>query len=47
MKHRLDTDSPDFSFLPEFGRVIQDLWAVIIEEIMEDPSCLSVDDNAV
>jgi hypothetical protein len=47
MKHRLDTNSPDFSFLPKFDRVVQDLWVEeIIPLLLEDPSCLSVDDNA-
>ena len=47
MKHRIDTYSPDFSFLPKFGRAIQDLWAEeIIPVLLNHPSRLSVDDNA-
>jgi hypothetical protein len=46
MNHRIDTDSPDFSFLPKFGRAVQDLWVEeIIPVLLEDPSCLAVDDN--
>jgi hypothetical protein len=47
MNHRTDTDSPEFLFLPKFGRAIQDLWAEeIIPVLLDDPSGLSVDDNA-
>jgi hypothetical protein len=47
MNHRIDTDSPDFSFLPKFGRAVQDLWAEeIIPALLDRPPCLSVDDNA-
>ena len=47
MNHRTDTDSPEFSFLPKFGRAIQDVWAEeIIPVLLDNPSCLSVDDNA-
>jgi hypothetical protein len=47
MKHRIDTDSPDFSFLPKFGRAVQNLWAEeIIPVLLGYPSRLFVDDNA-
>lgn len=47
MKHRMDTDSPEFSFLPRFGRAVQDLWAEeIIPILLDHPSRLFVDDNA-
>ena len=47
MSHRNDTDSLEFSFLPGFGRAVQDLWVEeIIPMLLDDPSCLSVDDNA-
>ncbi|KAF8463774.1 G-protein alpha subunit [Russula ochroleuca] len=47
MNHRIDTDSPEFSFLPEFGRAVQDLWVEeIIPMLLDHPSRLSVDDNA-
>ena len=47
MKHRIDTDSPDFSFLPNFGRAVQDLWTEeIIPVLLDRPPSLSVDDNA-
>ena len=47
MNHRIDTYSPEFSFLPNFGRAIQDLWAEeIIPVLQNHPSRLSVDDNA-
>jgi len=47
MKHRIDSDSPDFMFLPEFGRAVLDLWAEeIIPVLLDHPSRLSVDDNA-
>ena len=47
MKHRIDTDSPDFSFLPKFGQAVQDLWAEeIIPVLLDRPPSLSVDDNA-
>ncbi|KAH9970775.1 G-protein alpha subunit [Russula compacta] len=46
MSHRIDTDNPDFSFLPKFAEVVQDLWA---EEIfptwLDCPSHLPLDDN--
>ena len=46
MKHRTDTDSPDFSFLPKFGRAVQNLWAEeIIPVLLGYPSRLFVDDN--
>ncbi|KAF8477758.1 guanine nucleotide binding protein, alpha subunit [Russula ochroleuca] len=47
MNYRIDTDSPELSSLPKFGRAVQDLW---VEEIspmlLDDPSRLTVDDNA-
>ena len=47
MSHRIDTDSPEFSFGPKFCRALQDLWAEqIIPVLLEHPSRLSVDDNA-
>ena len=47
MNHPIDTDSPVFSFLPKFGWVVQDLWAEeIIPVLLDDPSSLSVDENA-
>ena len=47
MKHRIDTDSPDFSFLPKFCQAVQDLWAEeIIPVLLDRPPSLSVDDNA-
>jgi hypothetical protein len=47
MNHRIDTDSPDFLFLPKFCRAVQDLWAEeIIPVLLDDPCCLFVDDNA-
>ena len=47
MNHRIDTDSPEFSFLPNFGRAIQDLWVEeIIPVLQNHPSRLLVDDNA-
>jgi hypothetical protein len=47
MNHRIDTDSSEFSFLPKFGRAVQDLWAEeIIPMLLDHPSRLSVDDNA-
>jgi len=47
MSHRIDTDSPKFSFRPKFSRAVQDLWAEqIIPLLLEHPSRLSVDDNA-
>jgi hypothetical protein len=46
MNHPIDTDSPEFLFLPKFGRAIQDLWAEeVIPVLLDDPSCLTVDDN--
>ncbi|KAH9988714.1 heterotrimeric G-protein alpha subunit, GPA3-like protein [Russula vinacea] len=47
LNHRTDTDSPGFLFLPKFGRAVQDLWVEeIIPVLLDDPSCLSVDDSA-
>jgi hypothetical protein len=47
MSHRIDTDSPEFSFQPKFSQAVQDLWAEqVIPVLEEDPSRLSVDDNA-
>ena len=47
MSHRIDTDNPEFSFRPKFGRTVQDLWAEqIIPVLLDHPSRLSVDDNA-
>ena len=47
MNHRIDTDSPEFSFLPKFGRAVQDLWVEeIITLLLDDASCLPVDDDA-
>jgi hypothetical protein len=47
MNHRTDTDSPEFSFMPKFGRAVQDLWAEeTIPALLDDQSRLSVDDNA-
>jgi hypothetical protein len=47
MNHRNDTDSPDFSFLPKFGRAVQDLWVEeIIPVLLDGPPSLSVDGNA-
>jgi hypothetical protein len=47
MKHRIDTDGPDFSFLPKFGRAVQNLWAEeVIPLLLSQPSRLFVDDNA-
>jgi hypothetical protein len=47
MNHPIDTDSPGFLFLPKFGQAVQDLWVEeIIPMLLDDPSCLSVDDNA-
>ena len=47
MSHRIDTDSPEFSFRPKFSRAIQDLWAEqIIPALLENSLRLSVDDNA-
>ena len=47
MDHRIDTDSPEFSFRLEFSRAVQDLWVEqIIPLLLENPPCLSVDDNA-
>jgi hypothetical protein len=46
MKHRIDTDSPEFSFMPKFGRAVQNLWAEeIIPVLLDHPSRLPVDDN--
>jgi hypothetical protein len=45
--HRIDADSPESSFLPKFGRAVQDLWAEdIIHMLLDRPSCLSVDEKA-
>ena len=47
MNHPIDTESPGFSFLPKFGQAVQDLWVEeIIPVLLDDPSCLFVDDNA-
>jgi hypothetical protein len=47
MNYRIDTDGPESSSLPKFGRAVQDLWAEeIIPTLLEYPSCLTVDDNA-
>ena len=46
INHPIDTDSPEFLFLPKFSKAIQDLWAEeIIPVLLEDPSCLTVDDS--
>jgi hypothetical protein len=48
MNYQTDTDGPESSSLPKFGRAVQDLWAEqIIPILLEYPSCLTVDDNAV
>ena len=47
MNHRIDTDSPEFSFRPKFSRAVQDLWAEqVIPMLLEHPPRISVDDNA-
>ncbi|KAH9997005.1 guanine nucleotide binding protein, alpha subunit [Russula vinacea] len=47
MNYRIDTDSPESSSLPKFGRAVQDLWVEeIIPTLLDYPSCLTVDDNA-
>ena len=47
MNYRTDTDSPELSSLPKFGRAVQDLWAEeITPMLLEYPSCLNVDNNA-
>ena len=47
MNYQTDTDGPESSSLPKFGRAVQDLWAKqIIPNLLEYPSCLTVDDNA-
>ena len=47
MSHRIDTDSPEFSFRPKFSRAVQDLWAEqIIPVLLEHPPRISIDNNA-
>ncbi|KAI0288653.1 guanine nucleotide binding protein, alpha subunit [Russula brevipes] len=47
LDHRNDIDNPGFRFLPDFARVVRELW---IEEILplllDHPSDLLLDDNA-
>ena len=47
MNYRIDTDSPESSSLPKFGRAVQDLWIEeIIPTLLDYPLCLTVDDDA-
>jgi hypothetical protein len=47
MNHRIDAHNPESSFLPKFGRTVQDLWAEdIIPMLLDRPSCFSVNEKA-
>ena len=47
MNYGIDTGSLESSFLPKFGRAVQDLWVEdIIPMLLDYPSRLTVDDNA-
>jgi hypothetical protein len=47
MNHRIDTNDPEFQFLPKFAQVVQDLWTEeIIPLLLDRPSVLYLPDNA-
>ena len=47
MNHRIDTDSPEFLFLPRFAQVVQDLWTEeIIPLLLDRLPAFYLPDNA-
>jgi hypothetical protein len=47
MNHRIDTESPEFLFLPRFAQVVQDLWTEdVIPLLLDRPPVLCLPDNA-